>query len=136
MNIKKDKKKTKSQWKKLAWQQYSLYIRLTRDHTPNDNYLRECYTCGVVKNYKEMQAGHGIAGRGNAVLFMEDLTRIQCVKCNIFKGGELAVFTRELIKEHGIDKYDLLVLKAKLIIQMKAQDYEEEYWYYKKLNEK
>jgi len=61
--------------KKKAWIQFSRYIRLKYAK----NGFVKCYTCSTVKHWKEMQAGHGIGGRSNAVLFNEDIVRPQCL---------------------------------------------------------
>ena len=113
--------------KARAWKQFSLWIRLKN---ANRSGFVHCYTCNLVAHWKSLDAGHGIPGRNNAVLFMEEVVRPQCKQCNIFKHGNLAPFTRKLIKEHGEDKYLELVRKSEEIVQYKVEDFlriEEEY---------
>ena len=68
-------KKSLSKIKKKVWQEFSKYIRL-RDSDSNGNC--SCITCGVVKPYKEMQAGHLLDGRTNSILFDEEIVYSQC----------------------------------------------------------
>lgn len=84
--------------KKDVWTLVSKYIR----YKYAVNGIDTCYTCGVQKPIKEMQAGHAIGGRGNAIIFDIDIIRPQCYSCNICKGGNYDVFHEKLIREHGI----------------------------------
>jgi hypothetical protein len=52
-------------------------------------------------HWKEAQAGHGLSGRGNSILFDPEICRPQCISCNIFKGGNYDIFHQKLIKETG-----------------------------------
>lgn len=87
--------------------------------------IAECYTCGALKHYKDIQAGHGIGGRSNAVLFLEEVVRPQCVGCNVFGRGKQSIFTMKLIKELGMKKYERLVALSNEIVQYKLNDYTE-----------
>jgi len=96
-------KKKKKPSKNKAWDLLSKIIRLSASDKSGNI---KCYTCGTVKHWKEMQAGHAISGRGNSVLFDESIIRPQCVGCNIFKGGEYGIFAAKLIRENGSDWYE------------------------------
>jgi len=91
--------------KKRTWTAFSKYIR-TKYSTDG---ICECFTCGVQKPIKEMQAGHGVSGRTNGVLFLEEVVRPQCVACNMFKGGMYEVFIPKLIDLYGRDGYEEFV---------------------------
>lgn len=116
------KKVKKSTVKAKANKYFSIYIRLSNMELPG---TVECYTCPARMFWKAMQAGHGIPGRNNAVLYMEKLVKPQCVQCNIFKHGNLAVFTRKLIAELGVKEYDRLAEEAKQTVQYKVYQYQE-----------
>lgn len=128
MNTMFPKKKviTKSKAKKKAWKAFSEWVRKSNS---GKNYFIDgtasCYTCGKLLEIKELQAGHGIPGRMNAVLFMEEVVKPQCRQCNIFKGGNLSIFTVKLIEEHGMKKYKELVERANTTVQYKVSDYLE-----------
>ena len=107
---------------------FSIWIRMSN---ANGDENLECYTCGVIKRWQDMDAGHGIAGRNNAVLFLEALVKPQCQQCNRFKHGRLEIFTRKLIEEMGLEIYDGLAIEARRIVQYKSSDYQEIYEKYK-----
>lgn len=113
---------TKSKAKARAWKEFSLYIRY-KHADELGNVL--CYTCNKFMFWKESQAGHGISGRRNAVLFMEEVVRPQCKGCNIFGRGKQSIFTMKLIKEMGLKKYEALIDEANQIVQYKTNDYLE-----------
>lgn len=130
---KKVKALTVSKAKARAWKVFSQYIRLKacceQDHIAKE--LVRCYTCGTIKQWKELQAGHGIAGRNNAVLFMEEIVKPQCVGCNIYGRGKSSIFTEKLIDELGMERYAELVRKSNEVVQYKVNDYLEIEKFYK-----
>ena len=105
--------------KKKAWDVFSVYIRKPKNGDEN----QQCYTCGAIKKWQEMDAGHGISGRNNAVLFLEAVVKPQCQQCNRFKHGELHIFTRKLIEELGLEQYDELLRGSNLVVKYSVQDY-------------
>jgi len=63
-------------------------------------YLREIYFWA---NGWQINAGHAIPGRGNAVLFDEKLVVVQCSGCNNDGGGQQWKFLEFLKKKFGWD---------------------------------
>ena len=123
MNLKpkpKEKKITLSKAKKRAWKAFSKYIRLKN---VDSSLCGICYTCGIVKPWQVLQAGHGLGGRNNAVLFNERLVRPQCVGCNVFGRGQYQIFTRKLIDELGLEVYDQIVTQSRIPVKYKVSDY-------------
>lgn len=99
------KKKTERQKaKEAAWAAFSIYIR-TRDciRFSGDPTLGKCVTCNIAKPFKELQAGHFIQGRGNAVLFDDRLVYSQCFGCNgnppRGKGGNYVEYFLFMLRE-------------------------------------
>lgn len=118
--------------KEKAWKAFSIFIR-SKD---SKNGFNACYTCNKLKNIKEMNAGHGIGGRNNAVLFDERIVKPQCVGCNIWGRGQYQVFTRKLIQELGLNVYDEIVKNSSNPVKYRASDYLEfEEAYKEKLKE-
>src|SRR5690348_2406650 len=74
----KRKAKSLSQLKKQAWCLLSQIVRRSRLNIYDQAY---CYTCEEWKPWQELQAGHAIGGRHNAVLFDEEILRPQCMAC-------------------------------------------------------
>lgn len=77
---KKKKKSERAIAKDKAWDSFSIYIR-TRDclRFTGDPTQGKCITCNKPFDFKHLQAGHFINGRGNAVLFDERLVYSQCL---------------------------------------------------------
>jgi hypothetical protein len=72
-----------------------------------------CVTCGVRKPWKEMQAGHFIDGRNNAILFDELGVYPQCYACNCMKSGNKVEYFRFMQEQVGDKIIDELRKKAK-----------------------
>ena len=108
---------------------FSKYIRLKY---ADRNGFVDCYTCNNErKHWKKMQAGHGIGGRTNAILFMEEIVKPQGIGCNVFGAGKYAIFTRKLIDELGLEKYDEIVRMSNTPIKYTQEDYQRIYDEYK-----
>lgn len=102
--------------KENAWKAFSVYIR-TRDclRFTGDPERGMCVTCKRPYDFKQLQAGHFISGRGNSVLFDDRLVYTQCVGCNgnppIGKGGNYVEYFVFMEKEWGrkmIDEFRAL----------------------------
>ena len=97
--------------KEKLWKLTSIYVR-TKD--ADENGYVKCYTCGEVKHWKEMQAGHGIAGRKNAVLFDLEILRPQDAKCNMMgRNGEQYIFGRKLNEENGEGWFERKLIESR-----------------------
>ena len=118
--------------KKKAWTEFSKYIRLK--NADRDGYV-QCYTCGIKKNWKNMEAGHGIGGRTNSILFDESIVRPQCRQCNIFKHGNYEIFHLRLIDEKGAEWFEKKVNQKFVSKSFTPQELEEIIEKYKKLTE-
>ena len=93
-------------WKKKAWDEFSKFIRL-RDalETTGTKTHLICCTCG--KQYPAFgvgcaQAGHYVAGRNNAILFLEDCVHGQCYTCNKIKKGAPLEYRDFMDNKYGI----------------------------------
>ena len=106
----------RSKAKERAWKAFSDWVRL-RDclATTGTREYGICITCNERgdsswKPYKELQAGHAVGGRGNAVLFHEQLVNAQCGYCNrkppMGLGGDYGNYTIALIKRYGLEQVE------------------------------
>ena len=108
--MKKNKKNISiARLKKKLWDSFSKYYRL-KNADRNGNCT--CYTCGAVKNWKQMQAGHFESRRHSNTFIDEDNIRIQCVSCNVFLSGNYQAFARKLVSEKGLDILEDLHIRA------------------------
>lgn len=61
----------------------------------------QCVTCGLVKHWKQLQAGHFIPGRRNSILFDERNIHAQCYGCNVMKQGNTVKYFRFMQRTYG-----------------------------------
>lgn len=116
--------------KKKVWKEFSKYIRLKYSKFG----MVRCYTCDQLLSWKDAQCGHGIGGRYNSILFDEELCRPQCLRCNIFLGGNYDVFHAKLIKENGIEWFEKKLKQKQMVKQFTRKELEELLQHYKQLN--
>jgi len=102
--IKANKRKEES----TALKNFSRFIRL-RDAINTTGTMTDarCVTCGSVLPIKDMDAGHGIPGRSNGILFDEDLVFAQCRVCNRLHSGEQQMFKHILVSKHGLEWFEM-----------------------------
>lgn len=91
------KQKSISQLKKLADKLCSEYTRRKGASFDGFNY---CYTCGVRKHWKELQAGHYISRVYTNTRYYEPNLKPQCYSCNIMKHGAMDEFALRLDGEN------------------------------------
>jgi len=90
--------------RKRAFKWFSQYIRLK----DAKNGRVRCFTCGIVKPWKEMHAGHFIHGVTKRTYFEETNVHPQCNKCNTYLGGNLINYTLNMISKYGQDEVERL----------------------------
>lgn len=88
---------------------FSRYIRL-RDAMPS-GYVR-CISCGRIKKFSEVDCGHYHSRRHMATRWDEDNCNAQCRYCNRFLADQLVGYRDGLIKKIGIQRFELLNVKA------------------------
>jgi hypothetical protein len=115
------KKQTLKGLKTKAWKLFSEYIR-RRD--ADEGGTVPCYTCGKLMYWKDSHAGHGIPGRGNAVLFDVDIVKPQCPRDNLFMGGRYEIFAAKLIREHGLNWFEEKLVGARQAVKLTREDLE------------
>jgi len=97
--VPKPKKKTKlSHVKDGTWEIFSIYIRI-RDgiRTTGNPNNAICVTCKKKFSFDQLDAGHFLPGRGNAILFDVRGCHAQCKMCNNNNGCYESYF--EYMKE-------------------------------------
>ena len=86
--------------KKLHKQAWALMSQWVRRKDANLDGFNECYTCGVVKQWKELQAGHF---KHDRLDFDERNLKPQCSRCNHYYSGKLDVYAENLIRDYGLE---------------------------------
>jgi len=118
----KRKPPTVSKLKKKAWSLFSKYLRMK--YADADGYCA-CYTCGTVKHYKELQAGHLLTGRGNAILFEWNCVRPQCYVCNIIRNGNHEEYVPKFMAECGEEEFYRLKRLKKTVVKFSISELED-----------
>lgn len=127
----KGKKLTTGQLKKRAWKEFSIFIR-TRGADAEG--MQHCYTCDVRKFWRQLEAGHLVPGRGNAVLFSEIGVNPQCRKCNGYLRGNIIVYYPKMVKAHGQEVVDTLIAAKDTTHKWEATELLDLFQKYKSLN--
>tara|TARA_B110000046_G_scaffold145036_1_gene152178 strand:- start:123 stop:533 length:411 start_codon:yes stop_codon:yes gene_type:complete len=126
-------KKTISKLKKELDTIFSIYIRL---RSANEYGMVQCFTCGVVRHYKDgMQNGHFQSRKHIATRFHEDNCQVQCIKCNMFSQGEQFKFGLNLDSKYGEGTAEELEYLARTTFKISRVEYEQQVTYYKKIVE-
>ena len=127
-------KKTISKLKKELDTIFSVYIRLRE---ANEYGYCQCFTCGVVRHYKDgMQNGHFQSRKHLSTRFSEDGNcEVQCVSCNIFGSGQQWKFGMNLDAKYGQGRAVELEFLARTTLKISRAEYEEKISYYKNLVE-
>lgn len=78
-------------------------------HADHRGYAR-CVSCGVLKPWRELQAGHFMPkSRGSSVYFECRNIHPQCVRCNIWaKESAMIAYTRWMLATYGEDEVERL----------------------------
>jgi hypothetical protein len=95
---------------KKLWKEFSRFIRL-RD--ADENGICTCITCGLKREWKKMDCGHGIGRQHWGTRYDEKNNHAQCKKCNGFEGGRMDVYKEQVNKKYGVGTWDLLEAKAR-----------------------
>lgn len=115
----KPKAKSLGKLKKELWDLVSQYVRRSAaDHRG----MAVCYTSGVEMRWQDLQAGHAIPGRHNAVLYDTDIIKPQSMRDNIFLRGQHHVFATKLIEEHGMEWWQAKLEGSKRIVKYSKAD--------------
>ena len=125
-NLQKGKSKSQSYYKKKLDAVFSEYIRLKY---ADKNGMVRCVTCGAIKYWKELQAGHYISRQYLAVRFYENNVFPQCVGCNVFKHGNYTSYALYMLDKYGEEKLQWLEQQKHVIT--KYYPYEEKINFYK-----
>lgn len=85
-----------------------LFSEVVRRHFATDSGYCCCVTCGVMKQWKEMDAGHFVARDFEAVRFDKRNVHPQCRQCNRFRSGMGAQYARHILQHYGQEVFEEL----------------------------
>lgn len=93
----------------------------------------KCYTCGLVRPKMELQCGHFISRQYNGTRYDLDNLRTQCVNCNVWRRGNIAFFSANLLEELGKERFDALIKRGRTLKQFFVPELTEKIEEYKKM---
>jgi hypothetical protein len=112
---------TNQKLKTKFWTIFSEYIR--RRDADFNGYVA-CCSCGKVKHWKQMDAGHYIAkNEGLAIYFEEKNVHSQCRWCNYNMHARAQQYALFLIRRYGPQILEELDWKSKQRIQIHDNEY-------------
>jgi len=99
--------------KNTVWPLFSRYIRL-RDclRTSRTTTHGCCISCGRIKPFDELQAGHWQSRRHKSTLFDEKNVHAQCIYCNKHCSGAQSEHERAMVDLYGRKAVDNIRYKA------------------------
>lgn len=122
------KKPTRSKLIKIADKVFSEYIRR---RNANGLGMTECFTCGKIDHWKNLQCGHFQSRKHYATRWDEKNCQVQCAGCNVFRYGEQYKFGLYLDKKYANNISEKLMNKAKKTIKFSNYDIQEIIDHYK-----
>lgn len=103
--------------KDRAWNAFSKWVRVSNaDYNGNVR----CFTCGVVKHWKEMDAGHYFH---NVLDFNIYNIHPQCSKCNKYLQGNGVVYYEKLREMYGQEVIEEMLQEKYKIVTLTIEDY-------------
>ena len=88
---------------------FSKFIRL-RDAMPSGTF--RCISCGQIKPLEQADCGHFHSRTHMSTRFDEDNCNAECRFCNRFSADHIIGYRENLIKKIGLQKFQLLEVKA------------------------
>lgn len=76
-----------------------VFSHWLRRSAANQDGIAECFTCGGIRTWRNLQCGHYIPRSCLYLRHDPRNCRVQCRNCNEFKAGNLIVFAGKLEKE-------------------------------------
>jgi hypothetical protein len=97
---------------------FSQYIR-RKDAVNN---IAECITCGKESHWSKLQNGHWASRKHYSTRWDEDNCHVQCSGCNVFRAGEIYLYTKYLCSKYGDNFPEKLHIKSKQIVKFTDAD--------------
>lgn len=102
---------------------FSRFIRL-RDTKAWDFKYGRCISCGRIKPYDQLDCGHFHSRIHRNTRYDEDNCHCECRFCNRISADHLIAYQQNLIKKIGQERFDLLMVKAKMPCKRSAFELE------------
>jgi len=84
--------------------------------------LQQCYTCNIMKHYKEMDAGHFQSRAKYSTRWDPMNVKPQCKRCNMTNGGQQYEFGLRLDAQYGSGTAQNLLIKSNQIVKIPTRE--------------
>ena len=108
---------------------FSIYIR--RKDAIND--VAQCVTCGKRDHWSKLQNGHWASRRHYSTRWDERNCNVQCAGCNVFRAGEIYLYTKYLCSKYGDNSPEELHILSHKIVKFADVDLIDLINHYQKL---
>ena len=108
---------------------FSRYIR-QKDAV---NGIATCVTCGKKDEWKKLQNGHFMSRRHYSTRWDERNCNVQCAGCNVFRAGEIYLYTKYLCSKYGDNSPEELHILSHKIVKFADVDLIDLINHYQKL---
>ena len=113
----------------------SIFSQFIRLRGSNDEGWGNCFTCGRLRHYKEVDCGHFITRAKLATRWKEENCQFQCKQCNM-TGGQQYVFGKNLDAQYGEGTAEAILIESNKNKKWTVEELEEKCRYYRrKVNE-
>ena len=106
---------------------FSIYIR--RKDAIDD--VAQCVTCGKKDHWSKLQNGHWASRRHYSTRWDERNCNVQCSGCNVFRAGEIYLYTKYLCSKYGDNSPEELYKLSQKIVKFTDADLQDMIIYYK-----
>ena len=93
--------------------------------------MGECYTCGAVRHWLEVDAGHFMSRACMSTRWAEQNVQFQCKRCNM-RSGEQYLFSLHIDQEYGEGTAEALLIASKQTRKFTRDELEQMYHHYKR----
>ena len=97
---------------------FSQYIR--RKDAINE--IATCVTCGKKDHWKKLQNGHWASRKHYSTRWDEYNCNVQCSGCNVFRAGEIYLYTKYLCSKYGENFPEELYIKSQKTVKFADVD--------------
>jgi len=97
---------------------FSIYIR----RKDSINEIARCVTCDKKAHWSKLQCGHWASRKHYSTRWDEDNCHVQCAGCNVFRAGEIYLYTKYLCTKYGDNFPEQLHIKSKQIVKFTDDD--------------
>ena len=92
---------------------FSQYIR--RKDAINE--IAECITCKKKSHWSKLQNGHWASRRHYNTRWDEQNCHVQCASCNVFRAGEIYLYTKYLCSKYGDNFPEEMYIKSHKVVK-------------------